>query len=151
MSQGELNPELRLVRPEGVRGRLTLRVGKPSVAQPPASPLTPPAGPPVEMGPTDPRWVLAVRTSQVLAGAVLRPSEREGLIEVGRVMGLTTFDSNLVISIVQDQARRGLGPGTAANLLSMVPLRPTDGSGWRVARWCLAAIAIEAAVLAYVL
>ncbi len=59
---------------------------------------------------TDPRWVLAVRTAELMEGEVLRPERRERLLRLGRVVGLTPFDSNLVIAIVQDQARRGFAP-----------------------------------------
>lgn len=60
--------------------------------------------------PTDPRWVLAIRTAEALEGAILRPERREQLVRTGKVMGLSAFDCNLVIAIVQDQARRGYEP-----------------------------------------
>jgi hypothetical protein len=58
-------------------------------------------------GPADPRWVLATRTAEQLEGDVLRAESRAALIRLGRLMGLSVFDANLVIAIVQDQARRG--------------------------------------------
>lgn len=77
-------------------------------------------------GANDPRWVLAVRTSEQLEGTLLRPEKRERLIRLGRLMGLTPFDCNLVIAIVQDQARRGYVaaecPTAAADQLQMVPV-----------------------------
>jgi len=74
---------------------------------------------------TDPRWVLAVRTAELLEGAILAPEKRQRLIRMGRVMGLTVFDCNLVIAVVQDQARRGHAPAhcptAGAAQLAMVP------------------------------
>lgn len=76
-------------------------------------------------GTSDPRWVLAVRAGEQLQGAVLPPEARERLLRLGRLLGLTTFDSNLVIAIVQDQARRGVPSDWCARAgvgqLGMVP------------------------------
>lgn len=58
----------------------------------------------------DPRWVLAVRTAESLQGAILRPERRDRLVRLGKMLGLSAFDANLVIAIVQDQARRGYAP-----------------------------------------
>jgi hypothetical protein len=58
-------------------------------------------------GPADPRWVLATRTAEQLEGDVLRAESRAALIRLGRLMGLSIFDANLIVAIVQDQARRG--------------------------------------------
>lgn len=60
--------------------------------------------------PSDPRWVLAVRTAAALDGAILRPEKRRRLLHVGRMLGLSPFDANLVMAIMQDQARRGCVP-----------------------------------------
>ncbi len=62
------------------------------------------------IGPDDPRWVLAVRTSQRLQGDVLTPERRQQLQQFGRLLGLTPFSVSLIIAIVQDQARRGYAP-----------------------------------------
>ncbi|MFW6059278.1 MAG: hypothetical protein ACODAQ_03805 [Phycisphaeraceae bacterium] len=74
----------------------------------------------------DPRWVLAVRAAEQLEGALLAPEKRQRLIRLGRVMGLTAFDCNLVIAIVQDQARRGHAadycPTAAVHQLQLVPV-----------------------------
>jgi hypothetical protein len=76
--------------------------------------------------PTDPRWVLAIRTSEYLEGPVLAPEKRETLINMGKTMGLTAFDANLIIAIIQDQARRGFAPeycpAAGEEQLAMVPL-----------------------------
>ncbi|MEX0885707.1 MAG: hypothetical protein WD009_04630 [Phycisphaeraceae bacterium] len=61
-------------------------------------------------GPGDPRWVLAARAADKLEGTLLRPEHRDRLIRLGRMLGLSPFDANLVIAIVQDQARRGHPP-----------------------------------------
>ncbi len=59
---------------------------------------------------SDPRWVLAVHAAEALEGALLAPEKRERLLLLGRALGLTPFDANLVIAVVQDQARRGHRP-----------------------------------------
>ncbi len=75
---------------------------------------------------TDPRWVLAVRTAESLEGTVLRPEKRERLVHLGKILGLSPFDANLVIAIVQDQARRGFAPSHCPTAgepqLRLVPL-----------------------------
>ncbi len=74
----------------------------------------------------DPRWVLALRTSEVLQGCVLPPERRESLNRLGKIMGLTPFDTALVIAIVQDQARRGVTPAMCPSAgesqLRLIPL-----------------------------
>jgi len=84
-------------------------------------------------GATDPRWVLAVRCAEQLQGAILSPERRERLIELGRVLGLSPFDANLVIAIVQDQARRGYPPAQSLEMcephLAMVNLGAGHGRG----------------------
>lgn len=82
---------------------------------------------------TDPRWVLAVRTAEQLQGSVLVPERRERLVRLGKVMGLSPFDANLVIAIVQDQARRGnSGGGCAAAAGPRLALVPP--AGWDARR-----------------
>ena len=66
-------------------------------------------GQPID-GPTDPRWVLAVRTAEQLEGDILIPERREKLLRLAKPLGLTQFAASLVIAIVQDQARRGHPP-----------------------------------------
>ncbi len=77
----------------------------------------------------DPRWVLAIRAAESLQGAILGPERRDRLVKLGKLMGLTAFDANLVIAIVQDQARRGhapaLCPAAGEAQLAMVPLPRT--------------------------
>ena len=77
-------------------------------------------------GGSDPRWVLALRTAESMEGAIIRPERRTKLLRVGRMLGLSPFDSNLVVAIVQDQARRGYAPShcplAGEKQLTMVPL-----------------------------
>lgn len=88
-------------------------------------PQAPRVGHPIE-GMHDPRWVLAVRVSEGLEGSVLAPQKRERLVRLGKMLGLSPFDANLVIAIVQDQARRGYAPEYCPTAgepqLRMVPL-----------------------------
>lgn len=77
-------------------------------------------------GTTDPRWVLAVRAAEQLQGATLTPPARDRLVRMARAFGLTAFDANLIIAVVQDQARRGYAPAFCPTAgepqLRMVPL-----------------------------
>ncbi len=109
-------------------------------------------------GATDPRWVLAVQAARALEGAVLAPERRQGLLRLGQRMGLTPFDANLVLAIIQDRARRGhLGEwcaAAAAEQLAMVPPPRCRAVGrahlvqpMRVALWCVGLVAAEAALL----
>lgn len=61
-------------------------------------------------GSSDPRWVLAVRTAELLQGDILSPERRERIVRMARLFDLTPFDANMIIAIVQDQARRGIAP-----------------------------------------
>jgi len=88
-------------------------------------------------GPTDPRWVLAVRTAESLEGDILAPDKRESLMRVGRAVGLSPFDSCLILAIIQDQARRGMikhaAPAAAEDQLAMIPL-PSPRGVWTTMR-----------------
>ena len=61
-------------------------------------------------GSSDPRWVLAIRTAEMLQGDILTPESRDRIIRMGKMFNLTAFDANMIIAIVQDQARRGIAP-----------------------------------------
>ncbi len=84
-------------------------------------------------GATDPRWVLAVRTAEMLEGDVLPPNKRESLMRTGKVMGLSPFDSSLILAIVQDRARRGIVaaqcPSASTPQLALIPL-PKQHTPW---------------------
>jgi hypothetical protein len=64
------------------------------------------------MSPLDGRWIMALRVAQALEGgtaAILRPDRRDELLKGALALGLRPFDANLVIAIVQDGRRHGLG------------------------------------------
>lgn len=95
-------------------GRITgsRRVTRPGLRLTPAPPSTSriaPRSTPMQ-GSTDPRWVLAVRTAEMLQGAMLSPERRERIVRMAKMFDLTPFDANMIIAIVQDQARRGIAP-----------------------------------------
>jgi len=86
----------------------------------------------------DPRWVLAVRAAAYMEGPILRPEHRRTLQKLARVMGLSSFECNLIIAIVQDRARRGLAgdecPDAALEQLALV--RQPAGQAYRErGRW----------------
>ena len=108
-------------------------------------------------GTADPRWVLAVRVAEQMQGSVLPPDRREKLIKLGRSFGLTPFDANLIIAIVQDQARRGYAPAycptAGEGQLRMVPLphrRRSTARPLLIGAIITGVIAIELAVLALI-
>lgn len=111
--------------------------------------------------PLDPRWMLAVRTTHQLEGSILSPEKRDLLIREGVESGLTPFEANLVIVIVQEQARRGVPTVWCAlageEQLRMIPL-PRESDANHKARWmvraswiALAVFAAEAAMLAWLM
>lgn len=105
---------------------------------------------------TDPRWVLAVRTAEQLQGSILTMDRRERLVRLGKLMGLTAFQANLIIAIVQDQARRGVRPENCptAGLAQLEMIAPA-GEGenanrrqaLRIAAMVTAILAIEVLML----
>ena len=109
-------------------------------------------------GPSDPRWVLAIRTAEQLQGDILAPDRREKLQRVGKLLGLTPFDVSLVIAVVQDQARRGHAPEhcpTAGQAqLCMVGL-PQHGKHrrltWTIAVTVAAVLTVEMFVIGWML
>jgi hypothetical protein len=115
------SPRLRLVGFD----EPTTSTATPANPAPPGAPTKPGHGDQtLHIG--DPRWVLAVRAAESLQGDIMPPQKRRKVIQLGRVLGLSPFDSNLIIAIVQDQARRGQlqqhGPQIGAAQLSIVPL-----------------------------
>jgi len=97
-------------------------------------------------GPSDPRWVLAVRTAEKLQGAILTPQRRKELARLGKLLGLTPFSVSLVIAVVQDQARRGRAPvdcpKAGQQQLRMVPLPDSDMGKINPVRTALAIAAL---------
>ena len=106
----------------------------------------------------DARWVFAVRVSQAMQGSMLVPEKREKLIRAGRVMGLSPFDCNLIIAILQDQARRGnlpeYCPHLAQKQLEMISPVKKQGifsgdkrTGWRVTAMLTGLLMVEGLLL----
>jgi hypothetical protein len=96
----------------------------------------------------DPRWVLAMQTKSRLQGATLTPERRDQLMTSGRKLGLRPFETNLIIAIVQDQARRGESKDSVPLLAVVSPaseLPRTQPAMWP--KW-FAAFAAAAAVVA---
>lgn len=91
----------------------------------------PTANPTPITSPTDPRWVLAIRTAQVMEDTVLPPTKRDVLMREGKSMGLSAFDCSLILAIIQDRARRGIPlddcPTQAESQLALIP-QPTTRS-----------------------
>ncbi len=145
----------------GPASRLVLRpVNEPDWGRPQAHQRTgsdrtaKPAGTAAPLSPDDPRWVLAVRARELMQGAMLGPDDRQNLLRTGRVMGLTDFESNLVLAIMQDQARRGQSLASAIDNLAMVPrYHQAQGKAtWAAALgWGVAILAAEIGLLAALL
>jgi len=80
----------------------------------------------------DPRWVLALRAAHALDHTAIVPEQRDRLVKLGRSLGLNPFDVNLIVAIVQDQARRGTLPDYCASAghdqLAMIP--PPRRAAW---------------------
>lgn len=63
-----------------------------------------------QIPPLDAQAIFSRRVVEQLDGgrcALLTPERRDRLVALGKRLGMTTFDSNLVIAQVQDAARRG--------------------------------------------
>lgn len=104
----------------------------------------------------DPRWVLALRTAEALEGPILRPEKRQRLLRLGRVMGLSPFAANLVIAVVQDRARRGVGRdelthAAAADLALIPQSQPRGGNVWATTAAVAALLVMQALVLLWLL
>jgi hypothetical protein len=104
--------------------------------------------------PTDARWVFAARVHESLDGEVLPPERRSRLERLARLLGLRPFDAQLIVAIVQDQARRRAPLSDAAPLVAMIPAqpRPAGAGPWR--RWLVAlllAAFADAAIIAWII
>lgn len=115
------------------------------------------------LGARDARRVLAVRTSEALEGgacAILRPDRRRRILDLAQGMGLRPFDANLIIAIVQDSARRGIGAEheeTSARLELVGSARTSDvaeraGGVWMSVAWAACAgLALAGVLIGWVL
>jgi len=91
----------------------------------PAAPSADDATDAPRLAASDPRWVLALRAAHALDHTAIVPEQRDRLVRLGRSLGLSPFDVNLIVAIVQDQARRGTLPDYCASAghdqLAMIP------------------------------
>lgn len=98
-----------------------------------------------EIDPRDPRWILAMQTQARLQGTMLTPERRDELMVSGRHLGLRPFESNLVIAVVQDRARREQPLRMADQNAGLIPLQNLQTLGGatnqRTWRWWLLAFA----------
>ncbi len=102
---------------------------------------------------TDARWIFAVRVSEHLDGgkaAVLTPDRRQRLLRLATNIGLRPFDANLIIAIVQDEARHGVTPSplNAETEQRLALVRPAQPHA-RPAPWISIALAILIAGLLF--
>ncbi|MCP3902830.1 MAG: hypothetical protein GY715_04265 [Planctomycetes bacterium] len=97
------------------------------------------------LDPTDPRWVLAVRTQTQLQGSVLSPERRTRVMRTAAHLGVRPFDASVIIAIVQDQARRGEPLSSAASIIALVHSANAASARQTWMRW---AAAVGAALVA---
>ncbi len=91
----------------------------------------------VHLDPTDPRWVVAATTHAQLQGSALTHQRRQHVLRLAHRLGVRPFEANVIIAIVQDQARQGAMLSDAAPTLTMLrdprADRKSNRTGW--ARW----------------
>jgi hypothetical protein len=92
------------------------------------------------LSPTDPRWVLAARAYAQLQGSAMTYDRRVRVLRTARRLGVRPFDANLIIAIVQDQARRGRSLPEAAGTIALLEPPKRRSAGWTWARWIVAAL-----------
>jgi hypothetical protein len=99
----------------------------------------------LDLDPTDPRWVLAVRTASQIEGGVLTPERRERVMRTADQLGVRPFDAGIIIAMVQDRVRRGGGLGDLPPQLGLLsnPVRPPRRL--RLPAWARFAIALVVA------
>jgi hypothetical protein len=90
-----------------------------------------------QLQPNDPRWVLAVQTAAQLEGDQLSPEARKRIERTARLLGVRTFDANVIMAIVQDYARRKQPMTSSVQMLSMVEQR-TPERDHTLTRWVFA-------------
>jgi hypothetical protein len=109
------------------------------------------------MGADDVRVAFAAQAAGALEGgraAILRPQARRELLSAADHLGLRPFDANLIIAVVQEQARRGESAGSddvRATLSLFSTRRGDDGSrGWLWAGAFVGGLVAFAALAAWV-
>jgi hypothetical protein len=58
-----------------------------------------------DLDPGDPRWLLASRTAMALEGTALPADSRDRILRLAHDLRLRPFEANMIIAIVQDEAR----------------------------------------------
>lgn len=101
----------------------------------------------VNLDPSDPRWVLAASTNAKLQGSTLTHQRRQHVLKLANRLGVRPFEANVIIAIVQDQARRGANLADAAPTLTLLrdPREDRKRKNTSLSRWLWA---IATAVLA---
>lgn len=102
----------------------------------------------IELPDEDVRTILALKVIGSLEGgraAILRPELRRRLVSEGAKLGLRPFDTQLVIAIAQDAARRGDATGVGERLRLVGTGSRTPRSTWVF--WRLFAAAALASVM----
>jgi hypothetical protein len=84
--------------------------------------------------PTDQRLVVIDEIVRRLQGSIIAPEDRTALLACGRARGLRCFDTNLLIAMVQDRARRGETPGAIALAQTRTPVFDDVVPGARTSR-----------------
>jgi hypothetical protein len=82
-----------------------------------------------ELDPTDPRWALAMRTRTQLQGGLLMPEGRRRVMRTASILGIRPFEANMIIALVQDQARRGVAGEAIPSLALMEGPAQRSGPG----------------------
>ncbi len=90
------------------------------------------------LDPTDPRWVLATRAYAQLQGSTLTPERRTRVMRTAQHLGIRPFEANLIIAVMQDQARRHQPPGAAQSTLQMISVKAETRPRGAWGRWLAA-------------
>lgn len=80
----------------------------------------------MDLDPTDPRWVLAVRTASQMEDGILTPERRARVMRTAQQLGIRPFDAGMVIAVVQDRLRQRGSLADVAPQLRMIstPVTP---------------------------
>lgn len=96
----------------------------------------------MHLDPTDPRWVVAATTHAKLQGSTLTQQRRQHVLKLAHRLGVRPFEANVIIAIVQDQARQGAMLADAAPTLKLLrdprEDRKLKNTGWSRWLWAIA-------------
>ena len=89
------------------------------------------------LDPTDPRWILAAKTNAQLQGSALTLDRRNRVLRLAHRLGVRPFEANVIIAIVQDQARQGLALSDATPTMKLLrdPREDNKSRNRVLARW----------------